>query len=321
MAVPWHEIAAHRERLIRVARRRCPTREDAEDVVHEAMLRCATFEELDEKRLGQFLTAVTVRLCADIYRGTERSLRAVRSLEADNEPSPEDLACAAAEAEELRTLLDTLPDRQRAVLLDRAFGLSVTQISDRHALTYKATESTLSRARASMRLALASAMALVTAAFATVRRRPSVVLAVPLTALAVASTVHYTESPPAAAPEVRIELPGGHGSAHNEAWERPDGTYRVRSTVALAPAATTPRAPRPKARYEERTIVEVHPAPFVHASITDEDGETPEEMVQRCVEAESYSVDARLDLDDPDEKYYVNVSCEPNSTPQEGARP
>src|SRR5687768_5464336 len=116
MAVSWSQVAAHRERLLKIGRRRCPTREDAEDVVQEAMLRTATFEELDEERLGQFLTAVTLRLCADVYRTAERGARAVRRLDAEDVPSPEAAALAAAEAEELRALLATLPERQRDVL-------------------------------------------------------------------------------------------------------------------------------------------------------------------------------------------------------------
>jgi len=202
MAVSWPEIAAHRERLVRVARRRVPTREDAEDVVHEAMLRCATFEELDEARLGQFLTAVTMRLCADVYRHTERATRAARRLDAGGVTSPEEAACAAAEVDELRALLASLPDKQRDVLVDRASGLSVSEISSRHALTYKATESALSRARSTMRLALAAGLSFLGAVVATVRRRPSVALAAPLTAIAFVTTVvhmpHGATVPPRA---------------------------------------------------------------------------------------------------------------------------
>jgi RNA polymerase sigma-70 factor (ECF subfamily) len=215
MAVSWPEIAAHRERLVRVARRRVPTREDAEDVVQEAMLRCATFEELDEARLGQFLTAVTMRLCADVHRHSERSARAFRRLDHDDVPSPEEAACAAAEAGELRELLATLPARQRDVLVDRASGMSVSQISSRYALTYKATESALSRARSTMRVALAAAMSFLGALVATVRRRPSVALAAPLTMLAFVTTVVHT----------------------------PDVQRPPEVTLAPAPAFTAPVAP------------------------------------------------------------------------------
>ena len=207
MAVSWPEIAAHRERLVRVARRRVATREDAEDVVHEAMLRCATFEELDEARLGQFLTAVTMRLCADVHRSSERAARAFRRLGYDDVPSPEEAACAAAEVDELRALLATLPDKQRDVLVDRASGMSVSQISSRHALTYKATESALSRARSTMRLALAAGLSFLGALAATVRRRPSVALAAPLTALAFVTVVHTPYQGSEAPPVVRLQPP------------------------------------------------------------------------------------------------------------------
>ncbi|HEX8004071.1 MAG TPA: sigma-70 family RNA polymerase sigma factor [Mycobacteriales bacterium] len=189
MAVPWPEIAAHRERLVRLARRRVPTLEDAEDVVSEAMLRCATFEGLDPARLAQFLTTVTLRLCADFYREAERGARLARRLDLDDVPSPEDLACAAADAGIVRDSLGRLPDTQRAVLVDRSFGLSVTQISHRHSLTYKAVESALSRARATMRTALAGALALVFGAAEAIRRRPALENAIPAATVAFVAAV------------------------------------------------------------------------------------------------------------------------------------
>src|SRR5262245_47824099 len=115
--VGWPEIAAHRERLVRIARRRCASREDAADVVSEALLRAATFEGLDRRRVGAFLTTVTIRLCVDLYRDAERSQRAVRKLDVGVVPDPEDGLVRAAEAEQLGSLLRRLPEKQRAVLV------------------------------------------------------------------------------------------------------------------------------------------------------------------------------------------------------------
>lgn len=312
MAVSWSQVAAHRERLLKIARRRCPTREDAEDVVQEAMIRTATFADLDEARLGQFLTAVTLRLCADVYRSAERGARAVRHLATEDVPSPEVAALAAAEAEELRALLATLPDRQRDVLVDRADGLSVTQISTRHSLTYKATESALSRARAAMRLALASAMGAVAAAFAAVRRRPAVALALPLVAVAFVTVPHRTPSPNAA-PGV-----GGEAAPSVEELERPaTAAYVAPVRPATRAHAVAVSRPLPKPRRatggsqgdEERTIVRVNPVPFIDTSTTTTD-EPPEQMVARCLEAKRYTVDAFVEPNAPEDQEQFGAKAE-----------
>ncbi len=58
----WQRMWSHREHLLKVARRRSMTIEDAEDAVHEAMLRSAENPHLDDERLGAWLTTVTMRI-------------------------------------------------------------------------------------------------------------------------------------------------------------------------------------------------------------------------------------------------------------------
>ena len=296
MSVPWSEIVTHRERLLRLARRRVPTLEDAEDVVQEAMIRSATFADLDEARVGQFLTAVTMRLCADLHRRADRGARAVRRLQTDDVPSPEAAAVAAAEAEELRALLDSLPERQRDVLVDRAEGLSVTQISTRHRLTYKATESALSRARSTMRLALAAAMSVAAAGFAALRRRPAVatLTAAPFVAVALVTTVHHAPEQHAA-PAVEMPAPA------SDAMRTRPGAYTGLTAAAPATATrvTAPRlrtaavvvaAPAP-AKDEYRDVVRYDPpGDTIPDLVIKENGESANAMVERCAKAESYSV-------------------------------
>jgi len=308
MSVPWSDIAAHRERLVRIARRRCPSRDDAEDVVHEAMLRSATFEDLDEERLGQFLTAVTLRLCADVYRHADRDARAVRRLDAEDVPSPEAAAVAAAEAAELRELLDSLPTRQRAVLVDRAEGLSVTQISARHELTYKATESALSRARSTMRLALASAMSVLGAAVATVRRRPAVALALPLAAVAMVTTVHHSPELAAAPPVVVTPVTDAHVGAAERPHVTPVRTVALRRpAVRHAKPRTQVKAAQPERGMED--VVRVDPPGPGRTWGLQSDGETPEEMVDRCLNSENVllTIDSSPGRGQP----YVDVYCNP----------
>ncbi|MGI3200882.1 RNA polymerase sigma factor [Streptomyces sp. GLT-R25] len=72
-ALSWEVIAGHRERLMRLVRRRLPNAQDAEDCVQEAMLRTAACGDLDRERIGHFLTSVALRLCVDNHREQERS--------------------------------------------------------------------------------------------------------------------------------------------------------------------------------------------------------------------------------------------------------
>lgn len=155
----WAQLWQHRERLLRIARRRvlCPA--DAEDVVSEALLRAASFgpERIDEA--GSWLTCVVIRLCADLYRRDaceRRTLRAT-AFGPTTVPSPEEGMCDQAAVAALRASLDALPDRQRAALALRVDGVDVASIATRLGLSYKAVESSLSRARGALRARVESA--------------------------------------------------------------------------------------------------------------------------------------------------------------------
>ncbi len=278
--VRWQMVAAHRERLLRLARRRCVQPADAEDVVQEAMVRCATFADLDEARLGQFLTSVTVRLCADTFRDAERASRIVRRLAPDrlDLAGPEDDACRDAAAAALADLLERLPSRQRAVLVDRAAGLSVAQISRRHALTYKAAESALARARLTMRAALGSTFGVALAGAAGLVRRPrrAAIVAVPAAALALAGAVQIGPwipgSPADAAPDA-APRPAGRAAPPVPAVRRPRAAAAPRS---VAHPLLSPEGPKPSPTTR-------HPDPGL--SVTDErEPMTPQEYVATCVD-------------------------------------
>ena len=150
----WRDMLAHRDRLLRLASARCATREDAEDAVQEAMLRCATFAGLDPARLAPLLTSVTVRLCVDAYRERDRAERARERLDAPVAEDPGEIVCRATELSRIEVQLRRLPMSQRGVLVDRARGLTLPQIARRRGLTYKAAESALFRARMTLRAAL-----------------------------------------------------------------------------------------------------------------------------------------------------------------------
>lgn len=292
MPQPWPLVAAHRDRLLRIALRRCPTREDAEDVVSEALIRAATFEDLDESRLEQFLTAVTVRLCADLHRESARRGRAYVKLAGDpvTEDGPEESLVASVEHQVLGTAFATLPDRQRAVLADRAYGLSVPQIARRHALSYKAVESALSRARGALRAALASAMGATLVAARALRPRRVAVVAIPaVAALAVIATVlrgplfggtpstEAAGSPPGIVPT----------TAANDTHHPADLAHRTGRTPPPrrtgAPVAAHHPAPPPRAEYDEYVVGD--DPDIAQVKVKQKRGyDWVPELVQRCLE-------------------------------------
>ena len=61
----WSLAWAHRDRLLRIARRRTANEQEAEDVVSEVLLRAAESIPLTDDALGKWLTTVTINVCAD----------------------------------------------------------------------------------------------------------------------------------------------------------------------------------------------------------------------------------------------------------------
>ncbi|MFF3325319.1 RNA polymerase sigma factor [Streptomyces sp. NPDC002889] len=158
----WQRAWAHREQLLKVARRRSMSLEDAEDAVHEAMLRAAENPHLDEERLGAWLTTVTMRLCVDRYRQVNRETE-VRSSPRLLAPVPvpvEEAVCDRAEARWLARRSDELPARQAEALWLKAEDLDVGQVATKMGLSYRTVESLLARARRTLRNSLAATLAL-----------------------------------------------------------------------------------------------------------------------------------------------------------------
>ncbi|HEV2891395.1 MAG TPA: sigma-70 family RNA polymerase sigma factor [Frankiaceae bacterium] len=149
----WTLAAAHRERLLGIARTRVAVAADAEDVVSEAMLLCVLYVGLDEARIASLLTTLTLRLCVNQHRLRARELRAGTAVLTREiaDVGPEDAVCDRAEAEWVASLAQTLPHRQREALRLKASGLDVTDAALTMDLSYKAVESALSRGRSSLR--------------------------------------------------------------------------------------------------------------------------------------------------------------------------
>ncbi|WP_163551473.1 sigma-70 family RNA polymerase sigma factor [Candidatus Frankia alpina] len=145
----WSLMLPHRERLIHIARRRLPSKADAEDCVHEAFIRAAGFRDLDASRVGQFLTTTVLRLCVDHHRARQRAERAVvRGYLQPWEPAPDDAVCDRAEARWLLARAGTLRGRERQVIMARAAGMSTREAAADLEISLKAAEGAFTRGRA-----------------------------------------------------------------------------------------------------------------------------------------------------------------------------
>ncbi|MER7111742.1 RNA polymerase sigma factor [Streptomyces sp. NPDC000229] len=158
----WQRAWSHREHLLKVARRRSMSLEDAEDAVHEAMLRAAEQPHLDDERLGAWLTTVTMRLCVDRHRQVRREADPGRAAAlVPPGPAPVDeLVCDRAEAKWLARRSGELPARQAEALWLKSEDLDVGQVAHKMGLSYRTVESLLARARRTLRNSLAATLAL-----------------------------------------------------------------------------------------------------------------------------------------------------------------
>jgi RNA polymerase sigma factor (sigma-70 family) len=155
----WLHIWSHREQLLKVARRRTVSLEDAEDAVHEAMLRASERPYLDDERLGAWLTTVTMRLCVDRHRQFTRDAQMPGHLAYITLPPVEDEVCDRAEARWLAGRSEELPPRQAEALRLKAEDLDVGQVAREMGLNYRTVESLLARARRTLRRSLAGTLA------------------------------------------------------------------------------------------------------------------------------------------------------------------
>lgn len=161
LARRWMRAEAERIALVRLARRTGLTEADAEDCVQESILKVVPRSDLDEDRMGSLLATVVKRRAIDLHRRAEAAARASRRLQtvASCEAEAPDVAlCDRAEAEWSASVVERLPAFQRQVLLARAEGRTWSEIARELSTSVKAVESAVSRARASVRLAIAATL-------------------------------------------------------------------------------------------------------------------------------------------------------------------
>lgn len=149
----WELLLGHRERLYRLARLRLAVRQDAEDCVQEALLRAAVFRDLDEARVGPFLTSVTLRLCMDVHRRRERNRRflARQDYAPPMAAGPEEEICSAAEGAWMLQQVQRLAGKEREVILARIAGAPTREAAGRLGISVKAAEGAFTRARARLK--------------------------------------------------------------------------------------------------------------------------------------------------------------------------
>lgn len=152
----WALLVPHRERLVRIAAGKLGDAHEAEDCVHESLIRALSFTGLESERVGAFLTTVVVRLCVDRHRAHARARRTAPRLWVGGDAAFEDTVCDRIVGARLHARLEDLSPRERDVLRARADGYSVRETAAHLDITVKAAESAFTRGRAKM-LALADA--------------------------------------------------------------------------------------------------------------------------------------------------------------------
>ncbi|MFF9819183.1 sigma-70 family RNA polymerase sigma factor [Streptomyces sp. NPDC014006] len=240
----WERMWSHREQLLKVARRRSMSQEDAEDAVHEAMLRAAERPDLDDERLGAWLTTVTMRLCVDRYRQVNREAQ-VRTSPTLIAPGPvpvEEAVCDRAEARWLAVRSGELPARQAEALRLKSEDLDVGQVATRMGLSYRTVESLLARARRTLRNSLAGTLGLALFLAGRARPRPGAGKAQAVAAASTAATLAVAGW---------FVLPHAVDAGGSPTPPRPTvslGAQVLRSAGSTGtPAASQTGAPRPSA--------------------------------------------------------------------------
>ena len=248
----WALVTPHREHLLAIARRRCPTMEDAEDCVHEAMVRTVAYRQLDPARVASLLTAITMRVSADAVRRRCTELRGRQRLVVTSHQvaAPDEALVDHDEARWLAGQVARLPERERQVLQHRAAGFTAAETARLLHLSYKAVESAFTRARNRLRLWAAAATLFATARLRRARNRPAV-----LTAMLIASagcliaTTHPPatghaagpgrdrvngHSTPAVADGLGPDTPTDGGPGASGSWRFPPGAGAVAARAAGA---------------------------------------------------------------------------------------
>ncbi|MBW3555473.1 MAG: RNA polymerase sigma factor [Actinobacteria bacterium] len=149
----------HHDHVRRVCARRLNNPIEADEVAQAAFVRA--FERIHqctgERRFGAWVQVIASRLCSDTWRGSLRTISLDAALAGEPAPGPDECEEAVLRAEQaaaVRQALDTLPPRQRQVIVARDIdGRRPGEIAGALAVSVGAVDSLLLRARRRMMLA------------------------------------------------------------------------------------------------------------------------------------------------------------------------
>ena len=155
-------VDLHVERLHRLGYRMLGSREEAEDVAQESFIRL--FRALPDwqpgrAKLSTWLYRVASNLCIDRLR-KRREVALPEDYDAPDPQAESDGGLADRELRDrVRGAIDALPERQRlAILLSHYEGCGNPETADVLGISVEAVESLLSRARRTLKQALAGEM-------------------------------------------------------------------------------------------------------------------------------------------------------------------
>jgi RNA polymerase sigma-70 factor (ECF subfamily) len=145
----WQECIKIRPSLVRIAARRCAAPVDPDDIVNEALIRGAEFDDLDMTRLEQFLVSTVTRLCADEARRRTVATKMANHprLVPPSAEDPAEFACDQAEARWLAIRILALPRRDRVLVDMLAGGMGHSEIARELGTTTQGAHSALYRLR------------------------------------------------------------------------------------------------------------------------------------------------------------------------------
>jgi RNA polymerase sigma-70 factor (ECF subfamily) len=147
-------LLPHRDVAVGMVVRATGRLAEAEDCVHDAMLRLARRDDLDPTRVRSLLIRAALHIAIDHRRAAAREQSAVVKLGGGargDAVSPEQVQQLRSEVARVLAAVDSLPRRERQVMRLRLAGLNVAETATRLGISPKSVEGAYTRARARVR--------------------------------------------------------------------------------------------------------------------------------------------------------------------------
>jgi RNA polymerase sigma factor (sigma-70 family) len=157
----WELLEAHRHALTSYLRGKCPSEEDVEDCVQEAIMRVAQLRDVDARRLRGLLKTVAYNVAMDLHRDGRRQAAALARIGVDHPVAPDVVALDSWEARRLAEHARRLSFRERAALRGRIEGFAPHETAALIGDSPRSIHLALSRARTSLRRLAGAAILLV----------------------------------------------------------------------------------------------------------------------------------------------------------------